>query len=50
VESEDKNCAKYIWSIWNNKERIRSEPSVAPRPGVKESVAELYGDCHVAER
>jgi len=34
VESEDKNCASCNWSIRNNWEGIRSEPSVAPRSPV----------------
>ena len=29
VESEDKNCATYNWSIRNNYVWIRSEPAVA---------------------
>ena len=34
MESEDKNCASCNWSIRNNQEGIRSEPSVAPRSPV----------------
>ena len=34
VESEDKNCAIYNWSVRNNEEWIRSEPSVAPKSAV----------------
>ena len=31
VESKNKNCGSYNWSIRNNQEGITSEPSVAPR-------------------
>jgi len=31
VESEDKNCASFNWSIINNQEGIGSESSVAPQ-------------------
>jgi hypothetical protein len=49
VESEDKNCASYNWSIRNNWERIRSKPSVPPRSQDGHRAAEGHTNEHCTQ-
>ena len=46
MASEDKKYASYNWSIRNNKEGIRSEPSVAPRSPVGHRATEYHTNDH----
>jgi preprotein translocase subunit SecG len=49
VESEDKYCASYNWSIRNNLEGIRSEPSVATRSPVSHRATEGHTNEHCTQ-
>ena len=49
MESGDKNCASCNWSIGNNKEGIRSEPSVAPRSQVDYSATKDHTNEHCTQ-
>ena len=46
VESEDKTSASYNWSIRDNEEGIRSEPSAAPRSLVCHRSTEGHNNVH----
>ena len=49
VESEDKNCAGYNWSIRNSQEWFRSEPSVVVRSPVGRTSTEGHTNGHCTQ-